>query len=49
MAPSVFNAPPFTRLLELKRLLNSGQLDDRFNWTQFDLESDRPPSRQAAE
>jgi nucleoside-diphosphate-sugar epimerase len=49
MTPAVFNAPPFTRLMELKRLLDSGQLDDRFNWTQFDLEGVEVPTREAAE
>ena len=49
MTPAIFNAAPFTRLQELKRLLDSGQLDDRFNWTQFDLEGAPSAARDAAE
>jgi nucleoside-diphosphate-sugar epimerase len=44
-----FTAAPFTRLLELKRLLESGQLDPRFNWTRFDLDRVEAPTLQAAQ
>lgn len=33
-----FVAPPFTRLSELKRLMASGQIDDRFFWRPTDLD-----------
>ena len=46
---AVFNAPPFTRLMELKRLLESGQLDDRFRWTDFDLDRIESPVLAAAQ
>jgi hypothetical protein len=49
MTPAVFNAPPFTRLAELKRLLDSGQLDTKFNWTAFDLDQLQTPTQEAAE
>jgi nucleoside-diphosphate-sugar epimerase len=49
MTNEVFTAAPFTRLLELKRLLESGQLDERFNWTRFDVEHIETPTLQAAQ
>jgi hypothetical protein len=49
MTPAVFAAPPFTRLLELKRLLDTGQLDDRFNWTRFDPDQVEMPALVAAQ
>jgi nucleoside-diphosphate-sugar epimerase len=49
MTPAVFNAAPFTRLLELKRLLESSQLDERFNWTVFELDRVETPALQAAQ
>ena len=49
MPVAVFNAPPFTRLMELKRLLESGQLDDRFRWTDFDLDRIESPVLAAAQ
>jgi len=49
MTHAVFNAPPFTRLLELKRLLSLGQLDDRFRWTLFNVDLLERPAREAAQ
>jgi nucleoside-diphosphate-sugar epimerase len=49
MNAELFTAPPFTRLLELKRLLESGQLDERFNWTRFDLDRVETPALEAAQ
>jgi nucleoside-diphosphate-sugar epimerase len=49
MPAAVFNGAPFTRLMELKRLLDSGQLDDRFRWTDFDLDRVESPVLAAAQ
>lgn len=39
MDVETFTATPFTRLLELKRLVASGQLDEAFNWSSTGLPS----------
>jgi len=49
LTAEVFTSSPFTRLLELKRLLETGQLDERFNWTRFDLEGIKTPTLEAAQ
>ncbi|HEX4768309.1 MAG TPA: hypothetical protein VH414_18740 [Lichenihabitans sp.] len=38
---ATFTASPFTRLLELKRLVASGQLDSAFNWCSTGLQAAR--------
>jgi hypothetical protein len=37
MQPHEFNAPPFTRLRELQRLLETRQIDQDFYWRPHDL------------
>jgi hypothetical protein len=49
LTPEVFGATPFTRLLELKRLLESAQIDDRFNWAGLDLNRVEIQSLEAAQ
>jgi nucleoside-diphosphate-sugar epimerase len=52
MTPEVFNAPPFTRIEELKHLISSGQLDPSFYWRPFDPRSEdsfAAADRQAAQ
>lgn len=34
-----FSRPPYTRLKELRRLLDLGRLDGRFRWTSLDIDS----------
>lgn len=42
MTPELFRAPPFTRIEQLKVLVNSGQLDPYFFWRKMDLECAGP-------
>jgi nucleoside-diphosphate-sugar epimerase len=45
MTPQTFNAPPFTRINELKVLTGSGRLDPFFAWTPLDLDGLAPQAR----